>query len=87
METCAFIYDDISLLPNLLKSLNNPAVQGIVAVTDAVQIETIWTQASGISGLIGKLKYWDIKEVLQVHDALESVYESINSLGLVSQGF
>ncbi|MEA3231560.1 MAG: hypothetical protein U9Q05_07400 [Thermodesulfobacteriota bacterium] len=76
-----------SLLMNLLKSLNNPAVQGIVAVTDAAQIETIRKHASGVSGLSDKLKYWDYMEVLKVHEALESVNESINSLGLVPQGF
>ena len=76
-----------SLLLNLLKSLNNPAVQGIVAVTDAAQIETIRKHASGVSGLSAKLKYWDYMEVLKVHEALESVNESINSLGLVPQGF
>lgn len=76
-----------SLILNLLKSLNNPAVQGIVAVTDAAQIETIRKHASGVSGLSEKLKYWDYKEVLQVHEALESVNEAINSLGLVPQGF
>jgi hypothetical protein len=76
-----------SLLMNLLKARNNPAVQGIVAVTDAVQIETIKRHAAGVSDLKEKLKYWDYREVLQVHEALESVYESINSLGLVPQGF
>lgn len=76
-----------SLLVNLLKSLNNPAVQGIVAVTDAVQIETIKKHAIGVTGLSDKLKFWDYKEVLQVHEALEAVNESINSLGLVPQGF
>ena len=76
-----------SLLLNLLKSLNNPAVQGIVAVTDAAQIETIRNHAAGVSGLAGKLKFWDYTEVLHVHESLESVNESINSLGLVPQGF
>jgi hypothetical protein len=76
-----------SLLMNLLKSRNNPAVQGIVAVTDAAQIETIKKHAAGVSDLKQKLKYWDYREVLQVHEALESVNESINSLGLVPQGF
>lgn len=75
------------MLLNLLKSLNNQAVQGIVAVTDKKQIETIKRHASGVAGLAEKLKYWDYKEVLQVHEALESVNEAINSLGLVPQGF
>lgn len=76
-----------SLLLNLLKSLNNPAVQGIVAVTDPAQIETIRKHSAGVSGLADKLKFWDYNEVLQVHKALESVNEAINSLGLVPQGF
>jgi hypothetical protein len=76
-----------SLLLNLLKALNNPAVQGIVAVTDMAQIEAIRKSATGVAGLRDKLKFWDYKEVLQVHEALESVNEAINSLGLVPQGF
>lgn len=72
-----------SLIINLLKSLNNPAVQGIVAISDTIQIERIKKEAAGVGPLREKLKYWDYKEVLQVHEALESVSESINSLGLV----
>ncbi len=75
------------LIVNLLKALNNPAVQGVVAVSDSVQIETIKKQSGGVQGLRDKLKCWDYKEVLQVHEALESVNEAINSLGLVPQGF
>lgn len=76
-----------SLLMNLLKSLNNPAVQGIVAVTDSIQIETIRKHSSSISGLATKLKFWDYEDVLQVHEALECVNESINRLGLVPESF
>lgn len=76
-----------SLILNLLKSLNNPAVQGVVAVSDSAQIEKIRKHAAGVAQLRDKLKYWDYKEVLQVHEALELVNESINSLGLVPQGF
>jgi hypothetical protein len=76
-----------SLILNLLKALNNPAVQGVVAVTDAVQIEKIKKHAAGVKDFGDKLKYWDYKQVLQVHEALESVNESINSLGLVPQSF
>lgn len=72
-----------SLIINLLKSLNNPAVQGIVAISDLAQIERIKKEAAAVAPLREKLKYWDFKEVLQVHEALESVSESINSLGLV----
>jgi hypothetical protein len=40
-----------SLIVNLLKSLNNPAVQGVVAVSDAPQLETIRKHASGVGGV------------------------------------
>jgi hypothetical protein len=76
-----------SLILNLLKSLNNPAVQGVVAVSDATQIEKIKAEAAGVAGLNDKLKYWNYTQVLEVHEALESVNEAINSLGLVPQAF
>jgi hypothetical protein len=75
------------LMINLLKALNNPAVQGVVAVSDPEQLETIKKQAALVGDLNKKLKYWDYKEVLQIHEALQMVNESINSLGLVPQGF
>lgn len=76
-----------SLILNLLKSLNNPAVQGVVAVSDARQLEKIKKHAAGVSGMGGKLRFWDYEEVLQVHSSLEGVNEAINKLGLVPQGF
>lgn len=75
-----------SLLMNLLKALNNTAVQGIVAVSDAAQIEKIRKHAAGVSVLRDKLRYWDYTDVLATHEALEGVNESINKLGLVPQG-
>jgi hypothetical protein len=75
-----------SLLMNLLKALNNPAVQGIVAVTDATQIEKIRKHAAGVTVLRDKLRYWDYTDVLSTHESLEQVNESINKLGLVPQG-
>jgi hypothetical protein len=75
-----------SLLLNLLKTLNNPAVQGIVAVSDAKSLERIEKEAAAVGNLRDKLKYWDYNEVLRVHDALSSVNETINQLGLVPQG-
>ena len=76
-----------SLMLNLLKSLNNPAVQGIVAVSDTDQLEKIKKQAVLVEELNKKLKYWDYENVLAIHEALEMVNESINNLGLVPQGF
>lgn len=75
-----------SLLMNLLKALNNAAVQGIVAVSDAAQIEKIKKHAAGVAVLKEKLRYWDYTDVLATHEALEGVNESINKLGLVPQG-
>ena len=76
-----------SLILNLLKSLNNPAVQGVVAVSDSHQLERIKKHAGDVAGFGEKLKYWDYTEVLKVHEALESVNDTINRLGLVPQGF
>lgn len=76
-----------SLILNLLKSLNNPAVQGVVAVSDEKQLEVIKKHASGVIDLRDKLKYWDYEEVLQVHESLEIINGSINKLGLVPEGF
>jgi hypothetical protein len=76
-----------SLILNLLKALNNQAVQGVVAVSDTAQLDKIRKHAEQVPNLGSKLKYWDYKKVLEVHEALEMVNESINSLGLVPQGF
>ena len=76
-----------SLILNLLKSLNNPAVQGVVAVSDGKQLETIKKHAADVKDLRDKLKYWDYEIILKIHDRLAFVYESINNLGLVPQGF
>lgn len=76
-----------SLIVNLLKSLNNPAVQGVVAVSDKKQLEKIKDHAEGVMALRDKLKLWDYQEVLNVHENLEYVNESINKLDLVPSGF
>ncbi len=76
-----------SLIINLLKSLKNPAVQGVVAVSDSMQLEKIRKHAHDLGELGNKLKYWDYKEVLTNYEALLSVNESINKLNLVPQGF
>lgn len=76
-----------SLLMNLLKALNNAAVQGVVAVSDAGQLEKIRKHAASVAVLREKLRYWDYTDVLATHESLESVNASINQLGLVPQGF
>jgi hypothetical protein len=76
-----------SLLMNLLEALNNAAVQGVVAVSDAAQLEKIKRHAAGVAPLRDKLRYWDYTDVLTTHESLADVNESINKLGLVPQGF
>ncbi len=76
-----------SLIVNLLNSLNNLAVQGVVAVSDREQLEKIRSHALNIRELRDKLKYWDYEEILRIHEGLEFVNASINKLGLVPQGF
>ena len=74
-----------SLLLNLLKSKNNPSVQGVVAVSDAEQLEKIKKEASHVKG-IEDLKFWDYNDVLKVYEHLSSAFTSINALALVPQG-
>jgi hypothetical protein len=76
-----------SLIVNLLKALNNPAVQGVVAVSDKEQLEKIKKHSAEVRGFGNKIKFWDYDEVLKVYDSLASVNETINKLGLVPEGF
>lgn len=76
-----------SLILNLLKSMNNAAVQGVVAVSDSIQLEQIKKHVSSVRTLSDKLRYWDYREVVRVHEALQSVNEAINRLGLVPESF
>lgn len=75
-----------SLLLNLMKAKNNPSVQGIVAVSDAEQLEKIKKEASSLKAIRDELKFWDYNDVLKVFDSLSNAYESINALGLVPSG-
>lgn len=76
-----------SLILNLLKALNNPAVQGVVAVSDSKQLEKIKVEVSAVKDLKDKLKYWNYEEILRVHESLEFINSVINNLGLVPDGF
>lgn len=76
-----------SLILNLLKSLNNAAVQGVVAVSDKEQLERIKRNSIAVRDLREKLRFWDYEDVLKVYDYLEYVNSSINNLNLVPRGF
>lgn len=74
-----------SLILNLMKSKNNKAVQGIVAVTDQKQIERIKREIATLT-IKDEIRFWDYEEVLRIHESLQFVNESINNLGLVPKG-
>jgi hypothetical protein len=76
-----------SLILNLLKSLNNPAVQGVAAVSDKEQLEKSRNHVLSVIEVNEKLKYWDYEGILKVHESLEFIKGTINNLGLVPQGF
>ncbi len=75
-----------SLILNLIKAHSNKAVQGIVAVSDAIQLEKIKKEVSS-TPLKDHLKYLDYTELLKIHEALQYATEKINQLGLVPAGF
>lgn len=72
-----------SLILNLMKAKNNKAVQGIVAVSDADQLEKIRKEVDSLDDIKKDIKYWDYTDVIEVHEALQKANESINKLGLV----
>lgn len=76
-----------SLILNLLKARNNPAVQGVVAVSDEKQLEKIRKHAASVRDLGESLRLWDYREVWKVYESLEFVNSSINNLKLVPDGF
>ena len=75
-----------SLILNLIKAKNNAAVQAVVAISDSKQIEKIKKEIEG-TPLEGKLRTWDYKEVIEVHEALVKAHASINNLKLVPDSF
>lgn len=75
-----------SLLINLLKSSNNQAVQGVVAVSDTDQLEKIRKHAKELEGLREKLIFWNYEDVFTVYDNFEIGFDLINGLKLVPEG-
>ena len=75
-----------SLIMNLMKASGNNAVQGIVAVSDSRQIEKIKRETAALRDIRERLICWDYTEVFKVHESLQYVNETINTLGLVPQG-
>ncbi len=70
-----------SLIMNLLKASKYKNVQGIIAVSDSIQLERIKKESEEIfkdSNI--KIQYWDQIEVLDIYDKLQSVNESVNKI-------
>jgi len=77
-----------SLILNLQKALNNPTVQKIIAVSDRKQIETIKDETKGLPENFHKiLTFWDVSDVINTHEKLSEVIQSINKLELVKSQF
>ncbi len=74
-----------SLIVNLQRSLNNPTVQKVIAVSDKKQLEKIKKEISTIKALVGsgKLGYWSVSDVNDTYENLSKVMENINKLELV----
>ena len=70
-----------SLIMNLLKASKYKNVQGIIAVSDSVQLEKIKKEAEEVfKDSTLKLQLWDQNEVLDVYDKLQYVNESVNKI-------
>ena len=75
-----------SLILNLKKAQNNPAVQAVVAVSDENQLATIIRESKGIIEE-KSLRTWESDDVIAVYDSLVRAHESINKLSLVPDSF
>ncbi len=70
-----------SLIMNLLKASKYKNVQGIIAVSDSIQLEKIKKEADALfkdSNL--KIQFWDQDDVLAVYDKLQFVNENVNKI-------
>jgi len=77
-----------SLIVNLLKALDNPTVQRIVAVSDANRLEKIREEIEGLPENFRKsLAFWEVDDVTRTHEKLSEVMESISRLSLVKSRF
>ncbi|MEG0303367.1 hypothetical protein [Gordonibacter sp.] len=75
-----------SLILNLMRAQNNAAVQAIVAVSDARQLEKIKAESESVFHS-GALRVWESDDVLSTFNHLAQAHESINALNLVPESF
>ncbi len=75
-----------SLILNLMRAQSNAAVQAIVAVSDAMQLEKIRIESETIFS-DGVLRTWESDDVLSTYNHLALAHDSINALDLVPESF
>lgn len=71
-----------SLLLNLMKASQDPAVQKVIAVADKEELEKIRRESSALKMLSDKLVYWDVMEVERVNELIEELMDKMRKLGL-----
>ena len=70
-----------SLIINLLKASNYKNVQGVIAISDDRQLEKIKSQSEDLfKGSNIKIQYWNQDDVIDVHEKLQTVNQSINKI-------
>ena len=77
-----------SLILNLQKAISNPTVQKVIAVSTEEQIERIKKEVEPLPENFRKmLGYWNVADVINTHEKLEEVIESLSKLELVKSQF
>ena len=59
----------------------------MIAVSDETQLTKIEKNSKGLPNIESKLKLWNYKEVIEIHDCLEKSNQIINKLNLIPDSF
>jgi len=77
-----------SLILNLQKAISNPTVQKVIAVSDEEQIQRIKEEVASLPENFRKiLGFWNVTDVVNTHEKLAEVIESLSKLELVKSQF
>jgi hypothetical protein len=71
-----------SLILNLMKAAQDPAVQKVVAVSLEEELEKIKREALTIKNLADKILFWDIREVVRANELVDDLMDTMRRLGL-----
>jgi hypothetical protein len=71
-----------SLILNLMKAAQDPAVQKVVAVSSEEELEKIKREALMIKNLADKILFWDIREVVRANELVDDLMDTMRRLGL-----